>query len=53
MYFDRLFERHAIREDSGESAKTTDSGGKGLQHTTNRLFNMNKPINSSDLTCYL
>ena len=27
-YFDRLFERHAIREGSDESAKITDSGEK-------------------------
>ena len=27
-YFDRLSERHAIREDSDESAKIADSGEK-------------------------
>ena len=27
-YFDRLFERYAIREGSDESAKITDSGEK-------------------------
>ena len=26
LYFDRLFERHAIREDSDELAKIADSG---------------------------
>ena len=29
LYFDRLSERHAIREGSGESTKIADSGEKG------------------------
>ena len=53
LYFDRHSERHAIREGPDESAEIADSGGKGLQRADNRLFHVNKPINSSDLTCYL
>ena len=52
-YFDRLSERHAIHEGSGESAKIADSGEKGLQRVNNRLFHMDKPMDSSDLTYYL
>ena len=40
-------------ESSSESAEIADSGEKGLQHVNNRLFNMDKPMNSSDLTYYL
>ena len=35
LYFDRLFERHAIREGSDESAKIVDSGEEGLQRVNN------------------
>ena len=38
---------------SGESAEIADLGEKGLQHVNNRLFNMDKSMNSLDLTCYL
>ena len=34
-YFDRLFERHAIREGSSESAEIANSGEKGLQYADN------------------
>ena len=53
LYFDRLSERHAIREGTGESAKIADLGEKGLQRVNNRLFHVDKHMNSSDLTCYL
>ena len=49
-YFDRLSERHAIREGLGESAKIADSSEKELQRMNNRLFHADKPMNSSDLT---
>ena len=42
-----------MREGSGGSAEIANSGEKGLQHVNNRLFNMNKPMNSSDLTYYI
>ena len=53
LYFDRLSERRVIREGSDESTKIADSGENGLQRVNNRLFNMDKPMDSSDLTCYL
>ena len=53
LYFDRLPERHAIREGSDESAKIADSGEKGLQRVNNQLFHVGKPMDSLDLTCYL
>ena len=53
LYFDRLSERHAIREGSGESVEIADSGENGLQRVNNRLFHMDKPMDSSDLTYYL
>ena len=53
LYFNRLSKRHAIREGSGESAKIADSGEKGLQRVNNRLFHMDKPMDSLDLTYYL
>ena len=53
LFFDRLSERHAIRESSGELAKIANSGEKGLQRVNNRLFHTDKPMDSSDLTCYL
>ena len=51
LYFDRLSERHAIHEGSGESV--ADSGEEGLHRVNNRLFHVDKPMNSSDLTWYL
>ena len=48
LYFNRLFERHAIREGLDEWAEIADSGEKGLQRVNNRLFHMNKPMDSSD-----
>ena len=48
-----LSERHAIREGSDESTKIADSGEKGLQRVNNRLFHMDKPMDSSDLSYYL
>ena len=53
LYFDRLSERQAIREGPDESVKIADSGEKGLQRVNNRLFHMDKPIDSSHLTYYL
>ena len=53
LYFDRLSERHAIREGSNESAKIADLGEEELQRVNNWLFHMNKPMDSSDLTYYL
>ena len=53
LYFDRLSERHAIRKGSDELAEIADSGEKGLHRVNNRLFHMDKPMDSSDLTCYL
>ena len=41
-----LFERHAIREGSDESAEIANSGEKGLQRVNNRLFHVDKPMNS-------
>ena len=52
-YFDRLFERHAIREGSDESAKIVDSSEKGLQRVNNQLFHADKLMDSSDLTYYI
>ena len=49
LYFDRLSERHAIREGSNESAEIANSGEKGLQRVHNRLFYMDKAMDSSDL----
>ena len=40
-------------DSSGKSAEIADSGEKGLHHANNWLFNPDKPINLSDLTCYL
>ena len=48
-----LSERHAIREGSDESTKIADSGEKGLQRVNNRLFHMDKPMDSLDSTRYL
>ena len=53
LYFDRLSERHAIREGFNESAEIADSGEKGLHRVNNRLFHADKPMDSSDLTYYL
>ena len=53
LYFDKLSKRYAIREGSGESAKIANFGGEGLQLVNNQLFDMDRPMNSSDLTCYL
>ena len=54
LYIDRLSEKIGYMcESSSESAKIANSGEKGLQHVNNLLFNMDKPMNSSDLTCYL
>ena len=51
---DWLSERHAIYvKAQKKSAKTANLGKKGLQRVNNRLFNMDKPMNSLDLTCYL
>ena len=51
-YFDRLSERHAIREGSDKSAKIANSGEKGLQRVNNWLFHTNKPVDSLDSTRY-
>ena len=48
-----LSKRHVIREGLDESAEIVDSGEKGLQRVNNRLFHVDKPRNSSDLTFYL
>ena len=48
-----LSERHAICEGSSESTEIADSGEHGLRRVNNRLFNMDKPTDSSDLTYYL
>ena len=40
-------------ESSSESAEIADSSEKELQHVNNQLFNMEKSMNSSDLTYYL
>ena len=49
-YFDRLSERHAICEGSDELAKIADSSEKRLQRVNNRLFHMDNPMDSLDLT---
>ena len=48
-YFDRLSKRHTIREGSDESSKIADLGEEELQRVNNRLFHMDKPMDSSDL----
>ena len=40
-------------ENSSELAEIADSGENGLHRVNNRLSNMDKSMNSSDLTCYL